>query len=247
MSPSYDIAIEFQNTSYNVGDFSILHQITGTIYKGKITTLVGPSGSGKTTLLKLCNGLIAPTSGQIRIEDRPLNTYHPITLRKNVGIVLQNAPTIRGTVYDDLALPFQLQNKKLSEKEAATIIEAVGLDVTFLNRKTDDLSGGQKQKINIARTLLNKPNILLLDEITSALDPQSTKEIEGLILQLNTNYAVTVIWITHNLEQAKRVGNFTWVLKNGQLLHTGTSCTILNNISSDQKQIRTMGDMHHGL
>lgn len=242
MSPSYDIAIQFKNISYNVGEISILSQITGLIYKGNVTTLVGPSGSGKTTLLKLCNNLISPTSGQLLIEGIPTNEYHPIALRRTVGIVLQNSPFIQGTVFHNLALPFQLQNKTLTKIEASTIIKTVGLDISFLDYQIADLSGGQKQKINIARTLLNKPNILLLDEITSALDPQSTREIESLIQGLNQKEGVTVIWITHSLEQAQRVGDFTWLLKNGQLLETGSSSEIINKLSNDLELFHSIGD-----
>src|SRR5690625_3415168 len=97
-------AIRFENVSYSVGDVSILTNISGSIIANHITTLVGPSGSGKTTLLKLCNGLISPTSGEIRIEDQPIGTYDPVDLRRKVGFALQSAPMIRGTVYDNLAL-----------------------------------------------------------------------------------------------------------------------------------------------
>src|SRR5690606_34955335 len=99
----------------------------------------------------------------------------------------------------------------------------------FLHHKSDDLSGGQKQKVSIARTLINRSNILLLDEITSALDKTSVKEIEELILHINNHYDVTIIWITHNLEQAKRIGDYAWVMMNGELIETGTSDLIINS------------------
>lgn len=223
MTQHNEIAIQFNNVCYEINQYSILKNISGVFNKGKITTLVGPSGAGKSTLLKMCNDLISPTSGQISIEDMPIESYNPTTLRKIVGIVLQNAPIIRGTVYENLSLPYTLENKKLTEENAVLSLEDVGLDYSFLHRQAEDLSGGQKQKVSIARSLLNHPKILLLDEITSALDPTSVHEIEQLILKINQKYTVTIIWITHNIEQAKRIGNFTWIMMEGKLVESGES------------------------
>lgn len=235
MNSLNEIAISFQNVFYEIDDLSILNNIAGEFYKGKITTLVGPSGAGKSTLLKMCNGLISPTTGDIFIGDQPIHSYEPTHLRKSVGIALQSAPIIRGTVFHNLSLPFTLQNKKLPEKDAISFLEDVGLDHTFLHRQAEDLSGGQKQKISIARSLLNRPKILLLDEITSALDPTSINEIEQLILKINQKYGVTMIWITHNIEQAKRIGHYTWIMMEGQLLETGES-TILSTSTNERIQ-----------
>lgn len=228
MSNHIQSAIEFKNVSYSIDNIKILKNITGSIPKGKITTLVGPSGSGKTSLLKLCNGLASPTGGDIFINDKAIDSYDPIELRRLVGIALQNAPMIKGSVFENLSLPIKLQGEELSEEEAIDFLKRVGLEKQFLHHKSDDLSGGQKQKVSIARTLINRSNILLLDEITSALDKTSVKEIEELILHINNHYDVTIIWITHNLEQAKRIGDYVWVMMNGELIETGTS-DLLNN------------------
>lgn len=244
MTHRNEIAIQLRNVTYEVDHSTILHQISGQFYKGKITNLVGPSGSGKTTLLKMCNGLISPTSGEILINNYSINTYEPTTLRRNIGIVLQNAPILRTTVFENLVLPLQLQNKTLTETKASELLTEVGLDPKLLHRQANELSGGQKQKINIARTLLNEPNILLLDEITSALDPNSTSEVEELIHILNQKYSITVIWITHNIEQAKRIGDFTWVLKDGQLIESGESSSVLEKNLFNQDPI---GGNNHDL
>lgn len=216
-----DVAITFNQLSFSVNDRTILQPISGSIYKGKITTLVGPSGAGKTTLLKLCNGLLPPTEGTILINNQPIEQYEPTLLRRNVGIVLQSAPIIRTSVYENLALPRKLHKETLSKEEAISFLQDVGLDESFLFRQATELSGGQKQKLAIARTLINKPDILLLDEITSALDPASVHDIEELILKINKKYGATIIWITHNLEQAKQLSDFTWVLMDGQLVESG--------------------------
>src|SRR5690625_2457317 len=214
-------AIKFENVHYQLGTKSILKNINGSIPSGKITALVGPSGAGKSTLLKLCNGLISPTSGTIFVHDKPITTYNPVFLRKKVGIALQNAPMIQGTVYDNLTIPLNLEGKTLSKKDGIRYLQTVGLHEHFLNENINDLSGGERQRVSIARTLINKSDILLLDEITSALDKAAATEIEQLILNINQAYNVTMIWITHDIEQAKRVADNVWVMIEGNLAETG--------------------------
>ena len=104
------------------------------------------------------------------------------------------------------------------------------------------LSGGQKQRLSIARTLVNQSEILLLDEITSALDPKSVREIEELIGQLNEQFDVTIIWITHNIEQAQRLGHYTWLLKNGELIEASETETLFQSSNTVVQQFLTRGD-----
>lgn len=223
MNMLYEPSIHLQQVSFSANGKTILKSITGSFPKGKITTLVGPSGAGKTTLLKLCNGLLSPTDGQILIDNQPISTYEPTALRRHVGIALQAAPMTNGTVFENLALPRSLQGEKLTKEEAIQYLQDVGLDQSFLQRSTNGLSGGQRQKVSIARTLINQSSILLLDEITSALDRQSVQDIETLITTINKKYNVTMIWITHNLQQALTIGHFTWVMMDGELIETGKS------------------------
>ncbi|WP_146552677.1 ATP-binding cassette domain-containing protein [Rummeliibacillus sp. SL167] len=235
MNTIYQPAIHFHNVCFEVGEQRILQQVTGSFPTGNITTLVGPSGAGKTTLLKLCNGLISPTSGEIFIHNKPINSINPIALRRHVGIALQSAPMIKGTVYTNLSLPKTLQGMSLSREEAISFLGDVGLDPSFLEQNVTELSGGQRQRVSIARTLVNKSDILLLDEITSALDRTSVKEVEELIVNINQKYNVTIIWITHNLEQAIKIGHYTWVMMNGHVVETGKS-TLLNHPTKDVVQ-----------
>ena len=214
-------AIELHGVCFTVKERPILQNLDGVFHKGMITTLAGPSGAGKTTLLKMCNGLLAPTGGQVIIDGQPIEAYEPTDLRRKVGIVLQSAPVLRSTVYENLALPRHLRGEQLSEEEAVSFLENVQLDASFLRREATELSGGQKQRLAIARTLINKSDILLLDEITSALDPASAQEIEDLILHINRSYGVTVIWITHSLKQLRTLSDFIWFLQDGRLLVAG--------------------------
>lgn len=214
-------ALQFTQVSFQTEERHILNNINSTIQNGRITTLVGPSGAGKTTLLKLCNRLISPTNGHITFKGEPIETIAPTMLRKQVGIVLQNAPVIRDTVQANLILPRKLHNEPVTDEEIRDMLQLVQLDAKLLKQPATKLSGGQKQKLAIARTLMNKPEVLLLDEITSALDPTATREIEALILAINQKYGTTIVWITHNIEQAKAISDDVWVLAAGELVAAG--------------------------
>lgn len=233
---NYKPAVHFNNVSYSVGDVHILKGVTGSFPEGKITTLVGPSGAGKTTLLKLCNALLSPSSGEIYIKDRLIDEYEPVELRQKVGIALQSAPMIGGTVLKNVSLPAELQGGSMEEERALGLLADVGLEGELLNRSVKDLSGGQRQKVSIARTLVNKPEILLLDEITSSLDRNSLKEIEELIVKINRKYGTTIVWITHNLQQALEIGHFTWVMMQGEVIETGESILLNDPMTERAKQ-----------
>ncbi len=235
-------AIHFNRVHFRADDKHILKNITGSFYEGTITSLVGPSGAGKSTLLKLCNGLLSPSSGEIYVKDKNINTYEPVELRRAVGIGLQNAPMVNGTVFQNLALPMTLQGKKLEEKTALDLLEDVGLEEEYMNRDVRDLSGGQRQKVSIARTLVNHPKIMLLDEITSALDRVSMHEIEELIVKINQKYKVTIVWITHNLQQAIDISHLVWVMMEGELVETGKS-TLLKSPTHERVKHFVKGEM----
>lgn len=241
MTIDYQPAVHFNHVGYSIGDFPILKEVTGSFPEGRITTLVGPSGAGKTTLLKLCNGLLSPDEGELYIKGKEVREYNPVELRRMVGIALQSAPMVSGTVYDNLTLPLELQSQTLPKEEAEELLEDVGLTKDMLNRNVKDLSGGQRQKVSIARTLVNKPQVLLLDEITSSLDRTSLKEIEELIVKINKKYGTTIIWITHNLQQALEIGNYTWVMMDGEVIETGES-ELLNDPHNDKVRSFVKGE-----
>lgn len=228
MNKDLSSAIHFHNVNYHADGMHIIKNITGSFPQGKITTLVGPSGAGKSTLFRLCNNLRTVNSGEIYLQNRLISEYPPVELRRMVGLALQSAPMISGTVKDNLEMPLALQGKTITESNAKELLHIVGLEEKFLLHKVNDLSGGQRQKVSIARTLVNRPKVLLLDEITSSLDRVSQAEIEQLIVRINEKYHTTIIWITHNLKQALNVGHFTWVMMNGELVESGDTSLLLN-------------------
>jgi len=242
MSSNQKTALEFNHVSFSDGEVPILNNITGFFVESKITTIVGPSGAGKTTLFRLCNRLISPNEGEIYVKGHNITSYVPTELRRMVGLALQNATMLSGNVYKNLSLPRTLRGNQLPEGEAKSLLLDVGLGEEFLYRNVKDLSGGQRQKVSIARTLVNKPDILLLDEITSSLDRVSKQEIETLIKEINQKYHVTIIWITHNLQQALTIGDYTWVMMNGQLIESGES-SLLNHPTNEKVKQFVKGEM----
>src|SRR4051812_24225788 len=167
----------------------VLNGINGKVAAGTILTIIGPSGSGKSTILSLCNFLITPEEGEVLIFGKNINKWNIQELRRMVGIAFQGAPMFQGTVLDNLTLPARLHGKELKDPER--YLEYVGLPAELLSREAKELSGGQRQRLSLARTLINEPAVLLLDEVTSALDSISAQEVEELILRINREQHTT--------------------------------------------------------
>lgn len=206
---------------------TVLNGINGKVDRGSIVTIIGPSGSGKSTILSICNMLLTPEEGQVRILGKNAYDWDMKELRKQVGIAFQTAPMLPGTVLENLLFPALLHGKALQNPEK--YLEYVGLGKDLLNREANELSGGQRQRLSLARTLVNKPSVLLLDEVTSALDTHSAHEVEELILQINREQSTTVLWVTHDLTQAERAGNQTWLIMDGIIVEAAPSKQFFSN------------------
>jgi putative ABC transport system ATP-binding protein len=201
------------------GEFvPVLNGISGKVPNGTILTIIGPSGAGKSTILSLCNLLITPDEGEIYVHGKDVQQWDVKELRRQVGIAFQAAPMLQGTVLDNLLLPARLHGTNL--KEPAKYLEYVGLSKELLAREAKELSGGQRQRLSLARTLINMPTVLLLDEVTAALDMISAHEIEELILRINQEQHTTILWVTHDLSQAERVGEQTWFIIDGTIVES---------------------------
>jgi putative ABC transport system ATP-binding protein len=198
--------VEFKNVSYASDKKEILKNVNLNICEGDFITITGPSGSGKSTFLRLINHLISPSSGEIVYRDKNLFQYSPVELRKKIVMCFQMPHLFGETVYDNISFPFEIRKMPVDEGLIEEKLNEFKMHKNFLNQNIKNLSGGEKQRVAIIRSLLFKPDILLLDEITSALDQENTLIVEDIISKMNKE-SVTVLWITHNPLQAERLGN----------------------------------------
>lgn len=225
---------EQNNTS-----FDVLSRVTGHIQKGSITALIGPSGAGKSTLLSLCNLMNTPDEGEVLVFGKEIRHWDIRELRKAAGLAFQSAPVLEGTVRDNLLLAEKLHGAQHYTPEE--LADFTDLPRGLLDRNAKELSGGQRQKLSLARTLAGLPSILLLDEITSALDPSSVLIIEKLITKLHRQKQLTVLWITHNLEQAERLSDTVWFMAEGRLLETAETKTFFKEPKHEKARALLQG------
>jgi putative ABC transport system ATP-binding protein len=204
---------EFDDVVVRFGDDIVLDNVTASIADGgAITCLLGASGAGKSTLLRLCNRLEVPTSGEVRFRGRPLAELDPLQLRRTVGMVFQRPTLFAGTVRDNL-----LVAEPAADQDALVdALRRARLPPTFLDRDGDSLSGGEAQRACLARTLITEPEVLLMDEPTSSLDPTATKALEELGRAL-ADAGMPVLWVTHDLQQADRIADRRIVLVRGRV------------------------------
>ncbi|XOQ45242.1 MAG: Fe(3+)-transporting ATPase [Clostridium sp.] len=208
--------IAFQNVSYLDGEKTILKDISFEIYKGDYVSIVGPSGGGKSTLLKLCCHLISPTQGSIFVNGTNITQLEPVELRKKISYCFQTPVLFGKTVRDNLNYPYLIRNKKMDMERVNALFSKFKMEPDYLNREIGNLSGGEKQRIALIRSLLFLPDVLLLDEVTSALDVENTLVVENVILDLNRS-GVTVLWITHNPAQSRKYAGKLLTIENGQM------------------------------
>jgi putative ABC transport system ATP-binding protein len=243
-----ELAIRFDQVHLSVqtknGVKHILHNIQVSAPKGKIITIVGPSGSGKSTLLSLCNLLRTPSSGAVYVFDKEVRAWSIPELRRRVGLVFQTPTIFPGSVADNLSVGHQLRGVRLEHPEV--YLESVGLSRDLLAQPADTLSGGQKQRLALARVLCNEPDILLLDEVTSALDIGAAKEVEETILSIHQARKTTILWVTHQLDQARRVGDETWLLIDGRLIEAAPTASFFENPKEDLTRAFLSGELNRG-
>ncbi len=182
----------------------ILKNIDWTVPAGRVSIVLGPTGSGKTSLLRLLNRLDDPSSGEIRYMGAPLSSIDVRDLRVEVGMVLQQPFLFEGTVLDNILYGCRLHGMDV---DPAEITALVGIDEAMLRQDVSTLSVGQSQKVSIARAVALRPRVLLLDEPTSGLDPTSTVQVEELVSGLVRALGLTCVFVTHRIEQARRLGH----------------------------------------
>jgi putative ABC transport system ATP-binding protein len=222
------IALETENLSRSVVERVLVSDISIQVRPGEILAIVGPSGAGKSSFLRLLNRLDEPSGGAVYLDGRNYRELTPRELRRRVGMVTQVTHLFPGTVAANIAFGPRQKGEKLAPEQIAALLERVGLPGRQ-GRDVSNLSGGEAQRVSLARTLANAPEALLLDEPTSVLDEVSARGIEELILSIDRERRVTCLIVTHNKAQALRIANRTMIMDAGKQVALGPTEEVLRD------------------
>jgi len=205
---------------YEIDGERILDGVSLDVGSGETMAIVGPSGAGKSSLLRLLNRLDEPTGGTVHLDGTDYRTIDPQELRKRVGLVPQDPALRSGTVRENVTIGPRLRGETVSEERLANLLDAVGL-AGYADRTTSDLSGGEAQRVAIARTVINDPEVILLDEPTASLDSAAEVEVERLLADLLASGERTAVLVTHDERQAERLADRVARLDDGRIVDVG--------------------------
>jgi putative ABC transport system ATP-binding protein len=212
---------------------TVIDRFSFSFKKGSIYTIIGPSGAGKSSLLRLLNRLDEPTDGEILFGGKNTGEYSPCQLRRLIGYLFQTPYLFPKTVRDN----FLYADSKLSPDTLAKLTEQVQIPPSMIDRDVETLSIGEKQRVALARLLATNPEIVLLDEPTSALDPSYTESIENLVKAIVRQMTLTVIMVTHNPEQALRMGGETILIVAGRLVEFGLCEKVVTDPQTEEGRL----------
>ncbi|AYZ72889.1 ABC transporter ATP-binding protein [Fusobacterium necrophorum] len=225
--------IQFEHVSKEYEGKKVVSDLNFEIQQGEFFILVGPSGSGKTTLLKMINRLLEQTEGNIYLEGKNSKDYNTRQLRFNIGYVLQQIALFPNlTVLENIELIPEMKNweKRRRREKAKELMKRVGLNPEkYANRYPRDLSGGEQQRVGILRAIIFNPKILLMDEPFSALDPISRNQLQDLIKKIHKEFGMTIVFVTHDMKEAMKLGDRICIMKNGKQIQLATPENIREN------------------
>ena len=218
--------IEIRHCRASYGENEVLKDVSLAVDKGEFIVLIGPSGCGKTTLLKLMNGLVVPTEGEVAINGLPLQEEDLVAVRRRIGYAVQGAKLFpHMTVEENICYVPGLESKMPKEEKKALarkMLEMVQLPEELASRFPRQLSGGQKQRVGIARAMAAEPDILLMDEPLGAVDEITRKGLQEELSTLQRKTGVTVVFITHDIGEAFKLGDRILIMKEGVIWQEGT-------------------------
>jgi putative ABC transport system ATP-binding protein len=221
------LALETRALSRGVPGKLLVDAVSIQIPPGEVLAVVGPSGAGKSSFLRLLNRLDEPTGGIVLLNGEDYRGIAPRELRRRVGMVMQTAYLFPGSVAANIEFGPRQHGETLSTEQIAALLDRVGL-AGYQDRDVGNLSGGEAQRVSVARTLANAPEALLLDEPTSALDEASARGIEALLLDIIQERRMTCVIVTHNTAQAARIAGRAMVLEAGRLVSIGPTKEVLD-------------------
>ena len=222
------VALEARNLSRAVAGKTLVSDITVQVRQGEVLAVLGSSGAGKSSFLRLLNRLDEPTAGTVLVGGRDYREMAPPELRRRVGMVMQSAWLFPGDVTANIAFGPRQHGQLVSAAQIAALLERVGLP-GFERRDVAGLSGGEAQRVSLARALANSPEALLLDEPTSALDDTSERAIEELVLGIIRERRMSAVIVTHKTAQARRIADRAMILEAGRLLKIGPAKEVLHD------------------
>lgn len=212
--------LETQDLTRVVDGMRIVDAVSLAVDDGEVLGIIGPSGAGKSSFLRLLNRLAEPTEGTVFLDGVDYRTLPPQQLRLRIGFIPQQPALRGGTVYDNVTIGPRLRGEPVDEVAVDDLLTRVGL-TGYEDRSVDDLSGGEAQRVAIARTVFNQPEVLLLDEPTSSLDAESEAQVEALLTDLIDDFGLTCLAVTHDRAQAKRLADRVAVFENGRVTSVG--------------------------
>lgn len=216
-----------EHLSRSVGELKLVDDVSVQVGAGEVLAVVGPSGSGKSSFLRLLNRLDEPTSGTVFFEGIDYRQIPPRELRRKVGMVTQRPFLFPGSVLQNVSYGPQQRGEVFSEAQAEELLTRVGLG-GYVSRDVANLSGGEAQRVSLARALANSPIVLLLDEPTSALDEQAKGEVESLIRDIIRETHLTCVLVTHDTAQATRMATRVMLLDKGRATRIGAVTEVLH-------------------
>lgn len=228
--------IEFVNVckSYDNSN-KVIDKLNLEIEKGDFVTILGKSGCGKTTLLKMVNKLVTPDSGEIIVKGKSTNYLDSIELRRGIGYVIQQVGLFPHlTIRDNICYVLSLlkAGKELKNSRSSELLSLVGLDKAYLDKYPNELSGGQKQRVGVARALAADPDIVLMDEPFGAVDEITRTQLQDELLRIHQRLNKTVLFVTHDIEEALKLGSKIIILNNGTIEQVGNREDLIFNPES---------------
>ncbi|GAA0078394.1 betaine/proline/choline family ABC transporter ATP-binding protein [Clostridium sp. CTA-5] len=229
--------IEFKNVSKVFKNQNVLRDISFKINKGELVSIIGASGCGKTTTLKMINGLIKPSTGKVLINGEDISFKDVIKLRRNIGYVIQQTGlfphmTIRENI--EIIQRVEKVDKNFVEKKTYELMDMVGLNPEeYLDRYPTELSGGQQQRIGVARAFATEPEVILMDEPFSALDPITRLQLQDELIDLQSKLRKTIVFVTHDMDEAIKIADKICIMNGGEIIQYDTPENILKNPCND--------------
>jgi putative ABC transport system ATP-binding protein len=221
------VVLRTEHLSRAIGDKLLVDDISLEVHHGDLIAVVGPSGSGKSSFLRLLNRLDEPTGGTVYLHGQDYRTIPPRRLRHRLGMVMQSPFLFPGTVADNLRFGPRQRGEELSLEAIEDLLRQVDL-AGFAGRTVEGLSGGEAQRVSLARTLANSPDLLLLDEPTAALDDETKQEVEALLGRILHAQSIPCLLVTHEMAQAQRLATHVMMMDHGRMIRFGSLQEVLH-------------------